>query len=115
MFDLKMQTEGRHVLLSVDNFSGHYIDYEPTNVEIDFFEPNLTFFIQPLDAGIICCFKAHYRKHFCQRAIKLDKAGERDIYTITLKESMKMAKEAWDDIIAEMIQCYARTSRSGCY
>jgi hypothetical protein len=110
MFDLKMQTEGRHVLLSIDNFSGHYIDYEPTNVEIDFFEPNLTSFIQPLDAGIIRCFKAHYCKHFCQHAIKLDEAGEHDIYTITLKESMEMAKEAWDDITAETIQhCWAHT------
>ena len=110
MFDLKMRSEGCHVLLSIDNFSGHYIDYEPTNIEIDFFEPNLTSFIQPLDAGIIRCFKAHYRKHFCQRAIDLDEAGQHDIYTISLKEGMELAEAAWEAITAETIRhCWDHT------
>ena len=61
-------------------------------MEINFFEPNLTSFIQPLDAGIIRCFKAHYRKHFCQHAIDLDAARIHDIYSIDLKEGMELAK-----------------------
>jgi hypothetical protein len=105
-----MRNEGRHVLLSIDNFSGHYINYEPANVEINFFKPNLTSFIQPLNAGIICCFKAHYRKHFCQRAIDLNEAGVRDIYTISLKEGMELAEAAWKAITAETIQhCWNHT------
>ena len=64
--DLKMRSQKRHILLTIDNFSGHLIDYVPTNIQIEFFEPNLTAFVQPLDAGIIRCFKAHYRNNFCQ-------------------------------------------------
>jgi hypothetical protein len=83
---------------------GHNINYQPTNVKIVFFEPNLTPFVQPLDAGVIRCFKAHYRRAFCQRALELDDAGEQDIYRISLIEAMLMAKEAWDAINSETIK-----------
>jgi hypothetical protein len=32
----------------------------------------MTPFVQPLDAGIIRCFKAYYRTLFCQWALELD-------------------------------------------
>jgi hypothetical protein len=105
-----MKGEGRHVLLIIDNFSGHSIQYQPTNVQIEFFEPNLTSFVQPLDAGIIRCVKAHYRGNFCQRAIDLDEAGEREIYKINLLEGMVMADAAWKAITPETIQhCWNHT------
>ncbi|KAI9445608.1 DDE superfamily endonuclease-domain-containing protein [Lactarius psammicola] len=103
-FDLKMRSEGRHILLMIDNFSGHRVLYEPTNIQMEFFEPNLTSFVQPLDAGIIRCFKAHYHASFCQRALLLDEAGERDIFKITLKEAMMLTDEAWKAVTAETIQ-----------
>ncbi|KAF9225655.1 hypothetical protein BS17DRAFT_794588 [Gyrodon lividus] len=55
----------------------------------------MTSFIQPLDASIIWCFKAHYRHAFCMHAIKLDETGDDDIYKINLLEVMQMVKEAW--------------------
>jgi len=94
-FDFKMRSESRHVCLFVDNFSGHTISYEPTNVQLEFFEPNMTSFVQPCDAGIIRCFKALYCRNFCARAIDLDEAGESNIYKITLLEGMMMAHAAW--------------------
>src|SRR4051812_20006456 len=97
-FDLKMHEQNRKVCLIVDNFSGHDFAYQPTNVQLEFFEPNLTSFVQPLDAGIIRCFKAHYQHAFCLCALDLDKAGEPEIYKINLLEAMLMAKEAWDAI-----------------
>lgn len=42
-----------HVALTLDNFAGHKITYEPTNIELIYFEPNLTPYVQPLNAGII--------------------------------------------------------------
>jgi DDE superfamily endonuclease len=51
--DLKMHTENRHILFWIDNFSGHTINYEPTNIQLEFYEPNLTPFVQPCDVGII--------------------------------------------------------------
>jgi hypothetical protein len=55
----------------------------------------MTSFVQPLDAGIIQCFKAHYRHAFCIRAIDLDAAGEDDIYGINLLKIMHMARRSW--------------------
>jgi hypothetical protein len=54
----------------------------------------MTPFVQPLDAGIICCFKAHYRALFCQRALELDTLGKENIFQINIYEAMLMAKEA---------------------
>lgn len=105
-----MRAESRHILLTVDNFSAHSIDYEPTNIQLEFFEPNLTSFVQPLDAGIIRCYKAQYRKAVCMRALELDAAGERDIYKINVLEGIKMSEAAWNAITTETIQhCWNHT------
>lgn len=94
-FDLKMHKEKRHICLVIDNFSGHYISFVPRNIQIEFFGPNLTSFVQPLDAGIIQCFKAHYWHAFSMHAVGLEEAGETDIYKVNLLEAMTMAKDAW--------------------
>ena len=104
MFDDMMRAQNRKVCLHLNNFSGHYISYEPTNVELIFFKPNLTAWVQPLDAGIIHCFKAHYRRRFCQEALKRDTTGEADIYSFNLLETLHMAREAWDDVTPETIK-----------
>ena len=105
-----MRTEGQHILLVIDNFSGHRISYEPSNIQIELFEPNLTAFVQPLDAGIIRCFKAHYCNSFCQCALLLDEAGEWDVYKITLHEGMMLAEDAWRAVSTETIQnCWNHT------
>lgn len=99
-----MRAQGRKVCLHLDNFSGHYISYEPTNVKLLYFKPNLTAWVQPLDAGIIRCFKAHYRRRFCQEALKRDMSGQADIYSFNLLESLHMARDAWDDVTPETIK-----------
>lgn len=74
----------------------------------------MTSFVQPLDAGIIRCFKAHYRQEFCLHAIEKDEAGERDIYKINLLEGMHMAREAWKQVNASTIQhCWNHTKIQG--
>ena len=104
MFDGMMRAQNRNVCLHLDNFSGHYIPYEPTNVELVFFRLNLTAWVQPLDAGIIRCFKAHYQRQFCQEALKRDISGIVDIYSFDLLEVLHMASNAWDNVTAEMIK-----------
>jgi hypothetical protein len=70
----------------------------------------MTSHIQPDDAGIIRCFKAHYWRAFAERAIVLDNAGERDIWKINLLEAMRMAERAWDEVSSEIIQnCWRHT------
>ena len=103
-FDEKMRQQNRKVCLHLDNFSGHYIGYEPTNVTIVYFGANLTAWVQPLDAGIIRCFKAHYRRRFCKNALERDELGETDIYNINLLQVIQMAMAAWDDVTPETIK-----------
>jgi hypothetical protein len=101
----------RHICLLVDNFSAHRaVAYTPTNVQVEFFEPNMTAFVQPCDAGIIKCFKALYRRSLCSRALDLDDAGESEIYKVNLLEAMTIAKDAWDMVTAETINhCWSHT------
>lgn len=102
--DIKFRNQNRRICLLIDNFSGHYINYEPRNIQVEFFEPNLTSYVQPCDAGIIRTIKAFYRQAFCLRAVDLDEAGKREIYKINLLESMLMVKEAWNQIDSTTIQ-----------
>ncbi len=101
--DVQFQSQNWHVALTLDNFMGHTITYKPTHIELIYFEPNLTPYVQPLDAGIIRCVKAHYRKAFCARAVDMDEAGESDIYKINLLEIMLMVRQAWDAVTPETI------------
>ena len=61
LIDIKMRSQNWHICLTLDNFSAHYVSYEPQIIWLVFFEPNLTSFVQPLDARIIHFFKAHYQ------------------------------------------------------
>ena len=105
MSDAQFQRQNCHILLTLDNFAAHEkLSYQLTNIQLEYFEPNMTLFVQPLDQSIIWCFKAHYHKAFCLWAIELDDAGVDDIYEINLLEAMLMAQEAWDAVSPEMIQ-----------
>ena len=68
-FNRDMVTQGRNVVLFMDNFSGHKCP-ELSNIDVYFFAPNMTAFVQPLDAGIMWALKAIYRSKLCRRAMK---------------------------------------------
>ena len=105
-----MAQHDRHIILLIDNFAGHNISYQPKNIRVEFFAPNLTSYVQPCDAGIIRCFKAHYHHAFCLRALDADEAGQENIYKIDLLEAMLMAKAAWSKVTAATIEhCWNHT------
>ena len=109
-WDIELQLQNRRIALTLDNFSGHKIEYQPKHITFIYFEPGLTSHIQPLDAGIIRCFKAHYRRLFCLRAIQQDEAEEQDIYKTNLLEAMIMAERAWKDVSSNTIKnCWKHT------
>src|SRR3954471_4156542 len=99
-----MRMQKCKICLLINNCTVHNISYDLTNVQVEWFAANLTSHVQPIDAGIIRCFKAHYRRAFCVRALDLDDAGEHDIYKINILEAMLMAQEAWDAIEATTIK-----------
>jgi hypothetical protein len=56
-WDSELQVKKQKILLFQDNFSGHIVPPNLQNIRVENFEPNLTAHIQPLDQGIIRCFK----------------------------------------------------------
>ena len=97
-WDIELQLQNRDIALTLDNFTGHNIQYEPKHITLIYFKPGLTSHVQPLDAGIIRCFKAHYWHEFCLCAIEKDNQDEEDIYKINLLEAMEMAVLAWQSV-----------------
>jgi hypothetical protein len=96
-WDEKLQRQNRHILLLQDNFSGHIVPDDLTNICVENFKPNLTAHVQPNDAGIIRCFKAHYRSKFIGRAIDHynNNVSPALIYEIDQLEAMRLADAAW--------------------
>ena len=101
--DIQFKCQNRNILLLIDNFTGHKISYTPSNMHLEFFEPNMMTYVQPLDAEIIWCVKAHYRWVFCLHMIELNDASEDDIYKINLLKVMLMVKEAWKPVTPKTI------------
>jgi len=67
--DSRMRREGRKVLALVDNCAAHPKDLSLTNVRLEFFPPNCTSRLQPLDLGIIATVKKRFRKRLIQKVI----------------------------------------------
>lgn len=106
-----MRNENQHICLTLDNFSGHDIQYQPQNIRLLYFEPNMTSSVQPLDAGIIRCFKARYHREFCLRMIERDETGEHDI---NLMEGMLMACMAWRQVeVSNIKNCWNHAKIQG--
>ena len=63
-WDNEQCRKGQQIILFQDNFSAHIPPDNLTNIRVKDFAANLTAHVQPLDAGIIHNFKAHYCKMF---------------------------------------------------
>lgn len=100
----KLQQNNRHVLLWVDNFSGHTVPDTITNICVELFSPNLTSHVQPMDTGIICCFKAHYRRLFIAYSIDRYDASVHPskMFKINHLEAMCFANIAWSHVAPEV-------------
>lgn len=110
-FNTAMQSQNRRVVLLCDNASCHKVEgLTLSHVEVVFLPPNLTAWLQPMDAGIIRAFKGKYRSLFAQHALDRDAAGISEPYKIDQLEAMRLADSAWDDVSPETIQnCWRHT------
>lgn len=106
MWDIRLRTESRNIILWVDNFSGHSRNLPLTNIRLEFFKPNLTPHVQPADAGIIKAFKAAYRARFVARAVERYDLGTpiHDVYQIDQLTAMRFVDEAWKQVSQTTIQ-----------
>ena len=106
-----LKVQNRHVLLWINNLSGHTLPASITNVCMAFFSPNLMSHVQPMDAGIIWCFKAHYQKLFV--ACSIDHYNARvhpsKIYDVNQLEAMHLTDITWSHVKPKVhCNCWAK-------
>ena len=75
---IKLKSPNRKILLLLDSAKGHIVPVNGlTKIKVHFLPPNMTCVLQPLDAGIIRAFKAHYKRlliaHFLESLETNDK------------------------------------------
>lgn len=111
----RFQRQDRSVLLFLDNAPVHIVD-EATNdllthVKLQFFPPNLTSVLQPLDAGIIRSLKCYTRR--LQVTQLLEELGEFDghvadlVKKLNVLDAMKFVSGSWNLIKEEtIIKCF---------
>ena len=112
-WDQELQAKNRKVLLLQGSFSGHIVPEGLQNIRIKNLKPNLTAHVQPLDQGIIRCFKAHYRAKYIQCAIDCYNAGvtPSKIYDIDQLKAMQLADASWHEVDTTTIRnCWKKAA-----
>ncbi|CAF1143326.1 unnamed protein product [Adineta steineri] len=112
-FDKMMQKHNRKIILFLDNAPVHPTDVKLTNINLKFFPANTTSKSQPLDQGIIRCFKVHYRKQLVQYLIaNADSANSADDINITALDAVWWIDAAWKALTETTIQ---NTFQAACF
>ena len=108
-FNVMMKQQNRHVILLLDNFSGHRID-SYSNVRVEFFPPNMTSHVQPCDAGIIKAFKDYFRAQMNKRIferVEAVKSVEHFVKEVTVFDACDWTLEALKSVKkSTVINCF---------
>ena len=91
-----MAASKRKILLIVDNCTAHPAIGNLKAIKLEFLPPNVTAILQPLDQGVIHCFKSNYRKMIVKRMIAA--MEHKKTYDIDILGAMHLAKSAWNDV-----------------
>lgn len=101
--DYQMLKRRKKIILLIDNAPCHNLDSNLVlqNVAVHYLPPNSTSVLQPLDQGIIKCYKSLYKKKLLKMLI--DKCMKNTLKNVTLLEAIHLTAEAWDDIDKQVI------------
>lgn len=103
--------QNRKVLFFFDNCSAHKKDMQSKlkNTKLEFFPPNLTALLQPMDMGIIRCLKVHYRNNLVKEILDSIKS-QQQWPQITLLDCINHISKIWSTkISASIIQsCFQK-------
>ncbi|CUA72364.1 Tigger transposable element-derived protein 6 [Homo sapiens] [Rhizoctonia solani] len=107
----QMASQGRRILLLCNNASSHKHDPARTpNIEVYHLPPNLTAWIQPMDAGIIRNFKSNYRRLHTKFVLDREATGVLNPYKVHQLDAMRLSQQAWEEVSASSIQnCWRHT------
>lgn len=102
--DEKFTTENRKVLFFVDNCSAHdqNIKTKLKSIRLEFFPPNLTSILQPMDKGIIRTIKVHYRNTIVLKLIdRIEK--NLPVEKLTVLDAINILSNIWDNKVTPTI------------
>ena len=123
-FNEYMRIALRQVILISDNAPTHPHSLSPpknytgrppphlTHINLIYIDPNLTAYLQPLDAGIIAAFKAAYRRRYASLLISRFNSNPTASvnWKLNILEAINLAVEAWDCIPPSTIfHCWQKT------
>ena len=120
-------TQGRKILLLVDNCSAHGKKHnvpDLQNVRVEFLPPNTTRKVQPLDAGVIAWVKGQYKRRLLLRVFENLEANSKNIYSVDVLTAIRWTEREWKRCSADVIkncfthcfkQCGHETTSDSCY
>ncbi|GBN68993.1 hypothetical protein AVEN_269423-1 [Araneus ventricosus] len=101
-----MRNQAIKILLVLDNVTCHAHGAQLKNVKLLFLPPNTTSKLQPLDHGVIKCFKMEYReralRHVIERMDRCESASELS-KKIPVGDALDWIKTSWKKIGQEVI------------
>jgi hypothetical protein len=106
-----MGAQNRNILLFVDNCAAHpkYTSFL-RNVKVIQYKANCTSVLQPLDLGVIKCYKQLYRKRLVQTAACLMDAGKDTKKKINVLEALHYTVAALQQVTQQTIEnCFRKT------
>ena len=87
------------------------MDLKLSNVTLLFFPPNTTSKVQPLDEGIIRCFKTYYRSQLVKHIIgSCTLTSTPDRVVVTALDAIYWIAKAWNDVSESTIRNTFRTA-----
>ncbi|CAG8857579.1 23717_t:CDS:1, partial [Gigaspora margarita] len=99
-------------LLLVDGATSHAVNNlnEYPNIRVHFLPSNTTAHLQPMDAGIINAFKAHYKRLYICKVINDFDIGIEKPNKIDVLQAIWLVNEAWNTISEETVKnCWRYT------
>ena len=105
--DSRMRKINKNIILFLDNFGGHKVDFNFTNMKLAFYPANCTSLLQPLDQGIIKSFKSKYRTRMLKQILSRVDLQE-SVEDINVYLALELIASSWKEITVETIRnCFA--------
>lgn len=96
--DKKFGREKRKILLFIDNCTAHNNLPSLKWIKVEYFPPNMTSVVQPMDQGVI-----KNLKHFYRRQVVIKILGATDKNPINVLDAAEMIHNAWNKVTASTI------------
>ncbi|XP_023317375.1 tigger transposable element-derived protein 4-like [Trichogramma pretiosum] len=99
----------RKILLVVDNCAAHNKIPSFPNISLIYFPPNVTSVLQPMDQGVIKCFKGIYRRKLVLEYIDNLNRGITNC-NVSLLQAIRFMAEAWNEVTEKTIRnCFIKS------